>query len=174
MLKPLIVYYSRTGGTRNVAEEIVHATGWDLDPIVDPTARAGILGYLHCGLDAVTGRHPPIEAPRLDPRLYPLVLIGTPIWNASVSAPVRAYLAQNRHRLPSVAFFATCGGSGTGRAFRQMEQLVGKAPIATLALTENQISDGEHLPLIKRFIDQVRLVEPRSVMPEPPRPSMSH
>ncbi len=166
MFNPLVVYYSRTGTTRNVADALVHETGWDCDPIVDPTFRAGLFGYLRSGFDAIAHRPVPLEPPRLDPSPYPLIVIGTPIWNASVSAPVRTYLIQHARSLPAVAFFATCGGQGSRRAFAQMAELAGKPPVATLALTERQIARAEHLPLLRRFIEELQHTAP----PRRPRP----
>jgi menaquinone-dependent protoporphyrinogen IX oxidase len=155
MFKPLIVYYSRTGVTQNVARTIAHETGWDHDPIIDSIERKGVVGYLRAGWDAMASHLTPLEAPLIDPKDRPLVVLGTPIWNASISPAVRTYLDQHGRRLRAVAFFVTSGGTSGQRALRQMEELAHKPPLATLVITEREIARALHLPLIRRFISEL-------------------
>ncbi len=68
-------------------------------------------------------------------------MIGTPVWFWRLSSPVRSWLAQHRPQR-RVAFFCTMGGSGAQRVFATMAALLGKPPVATLALTEAQIARG--------------------------------
>jgi hypothetical protein len=44
MTDVLVVYFSRTGYTRRMAEEIARTIGADLEEIRDPTKRSGLLG----------------------------------------------------------------------------------------------------------------------------------
>lgn len=172
--RTLVVYYSRSGHTKRVAEQIAGALGADLEAIVDPTRRSGVLGYLRSGFEALFDRPVELAPSRLSPASYQLIVIGTPIWNMSVSSPVRAYLLRHRNVLPNVAMFCTCGGSGSDRVFGQMERLCGKHPIATLRLREGEV-DGAG-PAVERFVSQIRAALPpepavRAPAPEPPRPA---
>ncbi len=45
-MKVLIVYYSRSGQTRNIAEVIAKKLGAELEEIVDHRNRKGLLGFL--------------------------------------------------------------------------------------------------------------------------------
>jgi flavodoxin len=136
VMRTLVVYYSRTGTTRELATAIAQALGADVEEIVDPTPRAGLLGYLASGFDSVTQREAPIRPRARDPRDYDLVVVGTPVWAGNMSSPVRAYLAAARGRLPAAAFFCTMGGRGSERAFLEMEKLSGARPAAVLAMRE--------------------------------------
>ncbi len=138
----LVVYYTRTGTTQQLARWISAALDADLDRIVDKTKRSGVLGYLRSGWEAGLQRIVPIEPPVRDPTQYDLVVVGTPIWNASVSSPVRSYLEAHRNELRTVAFFCTCGGRGDKRAFSQMADLAGVQPIATLTVRQATIEDS--------------------------------
>jgi hypothetical protein len=50
-----------------------------------------------------------------------------------------------------VGFFCTMGGSGSERVFATMADLVGKAPQATLALTEKEVA-GDHRGKLAAFV----------------------
>ena len=139
----LVVYYSRTGTTREVARAIRDELGADVERIADRKRRRGVAGYLQAGFDALRQRSAVIGPMNTDPGDYDLVIVGTPIWNASVTPAVRAYLEANRERLRRVAFFCTASGVGRARVFRQMEAICGKAPLATLMVTADEVRDGD-------------------------------
>lgn len=101
--------------------------------------RSQQLGDLRSGYDAARLRRIPIGPTVHDPSTYGLVIIGTPIWNNSVSGPVRSYLHRHRAALHDVAFFCTCGGRGGARAFAEMSKVCGGAPIATLVVRERDV-----------------------------------
>lgn len=153
--KILVVYYSRTDHTRRVAEEIAATLRADVEEIVDPENRLGLLGYLRSGRQAFFGQEADIREPLKDPAGYDLVIVGTPVWNWSLSAPVRAYLTRRQQRLarPPVAFFLTEGGSGEQRVFGQMEELTGKAPLDVMAVREAEIANGRYHDKIRSFAE---------------------
>ena len=132
--KILVVFYSRTGMVRRVADVIAEELSADLEEIIDTRNRRGPFGLLSAARAAVLRRGALIVAPRHDPADYDLVVIGTPVWAWSVSAPARAYLALQRGRLPEVAFFAVARRLGAGRTLKQMARLSGKEPLGSLAM----------------------------------------
>jgi hypothetical protein len=84
-------------------------------------------------------------------------VIGTPVWAWSVSSPVRAYLAANKDRLPDVAFFCTLGGNGSDTAFAQMQEIVGKPPRATCAITAREVASGREGQQLAAFAGALRV-----------------
>jgi hypothetical protein len=83
-------------------------------------SRAGITGYLSAGRDASTKKLTDIDEVKFDPASYDLVIVGTPVWASTLSAPVRTYLTKLKERFNRIAFYCTCGG-GKGTAFEEME-----------------------------------------------------
>ncbi len=165
MSKVLVVYYSRSGNTRQVAEAVATAFDADIEAIVDKHPRHGLLGYLRSGLEATLHSLADIEPPKHDPLEYDLVVLGTPIWDASLSAPMRTFLTQQRGRFRGeVAFFCTCGSSGGERVLRQMTMLT-RDPAATLVLREAELHGDGLAPKIERFVR-----EAREMRVEPPQP----
>jgi flavodoxin len=156
MPRVLVVYYSRTGTTKRVAAQIAGALSADLEQIVDRTPRIGLVGYLRSGFEATFGRRTRVDAPKSESGLYDLVIVGSPVWNASLSSPVRTYLGDNRGRLKDVAFFCTCGGRGGERVLEQMAAIVGKKPIATLILREAAVLHTNAGRDLERFEGDVR------------------
>jgi flavodoxin len=159
MKKTLIVYHSRTGHTRRVAEALAQRLDADLDEIRIVQPLDGIAGYVMCAIEAAAGLAPALRPGTRDPAAYELVVVGTPVWFWSLSSPVRSWLES--HRLTRrVAFFCTMGGSGSGRAFAMMTELAGKAPVATLAFTERQI-DAPYETELDAFTRRVQAGPPR-------------
>lgn len=147
--KTLVVYYSRSGYTRRVAEQVARAARADLLPI-GGGKRAGMLGYLRCVLEAWLHLPARITPTRL-PGQYDLVVIGTPVWCWNMSSPVRAYLARHQNQFKRVAFFCTYGGAGAPKVFADMQALSGRQAVATLGLSDAQIQNAETVGEVAQF-----------------------
>jgi flavodoxin len=154
--KTLLVYYSRTGTTRLVAEAISATLPCDVEEIEDTRNRQGLFGYLRSGFDGFFRKLTTLKALRYDPSLYDVVIVGTPVWDASVSAPVRTYLSLNKGRFKKIAFFCTFGGSGGRRALRQMSEACGLGPIDVLDIREAEVRCGEHTGRVHTFVASLR------------------
>jgi flavodoxin len=150
-VKTLVVYYSRTETTAELARAIAEATGAELEPLVDTVSRAGGRGFLRSLRDALSRRPTTIEPLHVDPAAYDLVVVGTPDWGGSVSAPVRTFLADNRGRLPTVAFFLTDGSADHEKVFREMAELAGCEPVARLGLPHDDVKRGEYADRVAAF-----------------------
>ena len=164
----LIVYYSRSGTTRQLVQALSADLQCDIEEIVETKSRSGVLGYLRSVIEARRQR-PSITVARAikDPSLYDLIILGTPVWAWSVSSPVRAYMMANRTRFAAVAFFCTCGGSGSDSAFAQMQQLAGKAPRGRLFFTARQVVKHRLEPRLTEFLKM--LASPEAGMTSPPQ-----
>ena len=155
--KTLLVYYSRTGTVRSVAQTMSRMLACDVEELIDTKNRFGVSGYLGAALDAGFHRLTTLKSMVHDPRNYDLVIVGTPVWNASVSAPVRTYLTLNKGCFKNVAFFCTFGGSGARRAFRQMGEICGKRPIRSLEIREAEVKRGRHFDHVRAFVNDLTL-----------------
>jgi len=166
----LVVYYSLSGTTRVLGDLVAAALDADVEELHDVRERKGARGWVRSIVEATFGRPAAIQPQRRDPRHYDLVVIGTPVWNARISSPVRAWIEQNVTGLPSVALFATMGGRGGDRALAQMTSLLGKPPHATLLATNDQVWEGATVEQVAAFVRTI--VQSPPTRP-PPRPSVS-
>ena len=149
--KILVVFYSRSGTTRRVAQALAEAPKCDLEEITEPKPRAGFLGYLRSLLEARRKRPSIIASNKHDVSSYDLVVIGTPVWAWSLSSPVRAYLITTAGQLPDVAFFCTLGGNGSESTSAQMTAIAGKQPRAVCAITEREVLSRKHFGRLSAF-----------------------
>jgi flavodoxin len=149
-MKTLVVYYSRTGTTKKVAEEIARKLKADEEEILDTVNRNGIWGWLKSGREGMKRLHTKLKRPKLNPADYDLVIIGTPIW-VSVSSPVRTYLAAYKGKFKKVAFFCTMGSSGDEKAFKDMGEIVAKDPLATLTVLSKEVKNNDFQDKLEKF-----------------------
>ena len=143
-MKPIaVVYYSRTGNTQTVAQELARRLSADVYAIQDVHSRRGVFGFLRAVFDALHQREVRIVAPEITFARYRAVVIATPVWASNVSAPLRTWLKRHAASLPDVAFVCTYGGSGAQGVLKDLADLAGKAPVAELALRDAEIRLGK-------------------------------
>ncbi len=156
-MKPriLLAYYSMTGHTREIAQELRASLQADLEEIREPHPRRGLTGVFRALVDAVLRREPPIGMPGHDPAAYDLLAIGGPVWAGRMASPLRSYARQLAGRAPRVAFFCTEGGRGAEQAFDDLGRLCGKEPAATLVVDARHLPPRLHQDSLQRFVAEL-------------------
>ncbi len=154
-MKTLVVYYSRTGVTRKVAELIVKELNCDFEEIVDTKDRSGVKGFMSGGNDATLKKLAIIKNIKVDPKSYDLVIIGTPVWAFTMTPAIRTYITNNKDMLKNVALFCTVGGLGGKKTLREMEDLINKKPVSTLELLTKDMTKGDYAAKIRSFIEEL-------------------
>ncbi len=144
MSKILIVYYSRTGVTKKVAELLREKMDCDIEEIISVKDRSGIMGYMFSGKEATMKTPAEIKPAVKNPADYDLVILGTPVWAWNISSPMRAYLLQNKEKFKKIAGFCTMGGDGDKQSFSEITNICGKELVAKLALKTKEVQ-GEDL-----------------------------
>ena len=135
-VKSLVVYYSRTGVTKFVAQTIAAELGSDIEEVVDMKNRAGKLGWMLAGRDGMQGKETQIAPATKKPADYDLVIVGTPIWAWSPAAAIRTYLGKNSLSGKKVALFFTLD-SGLRQAVEKTKALAPGADfVGELALVK--------------------------------------
>lgn len=138
-MKTLILFYSRTGTTKKVAEKIATILKADIEEVSDSINRSGIRGYLIAGKEAVSKKIITINPIINNISDYDLVIIGTPVWAWTMSSPIRSLITEQKENFKQVAFFCTQGGEGNQGALSDMIKLSNKEPIATLSLLTKKV-----------------------------------
>ena len=155
-MKVLVAYYSLTGNTRVLAQELGHGLGARVEEIRDARLRGKIGTVLRALIDNLLKRDTALATPQHDPADYDVVLIGGPVWGRRIAPPVRAYARHYGARAPRVGFFCTLGGEGAPVAFAELQAACGQAPTATLDVDAMHLPPLLHADAAQRFIDQVR------------------
>lgn len=161
-MQTAILYYSRTGVTRTVAEALATKLDAELMEIRCPRYRPGALRYLRAGYDSVKGNLPQIEMPPLVTKGLGLLVIGGPVWTSHPALPLRSFLAQAGNLPPRIGLFLTYGGhSDSELAFAEMASGLPNPAEACIALTAADIGDGSYLAALEAFAAQ--LMHPASM-----------
>lgn len=150
MPKALVVFYSKGGTTKKLAQELAKCLKADIDEIIDKKGRGGPIGFLTAGRDAMKGRETEIES-KLSPEKYGLVAVGTPVWGGSLTPAVRTYL--KKHKFKKAAFFCTCGGA-QNKTFGEMEKISGK-PVSVLEVKASELGSEKTRERVRRFCAEI-------------------
>ncbi|MDO9536040.1 MAG: flavodoxin [Bacillota bacterium] len=151
-MKKLIVYYTRTGITAEVARLLNKELGGELEEIKDTRNRKGVLAYLQSAMEAALKKQAKILKTKNDPGEYDLVVVGTPVWSHNMSTPVRAYLEENKTSFKNTVFFATCGSTGASKTLRDMENICGKKARPLLEIKKTDMKSGKYQEKVKQFV----------------------
>lgn len=123
-MKTLVVFYSLEGNTKYIAEIIAKQLQADLLELKPkreyPTQ--GFKKYFCGGKSALFRECPELTNREVDLGVYQNIIIGTPIWAESYSAPIRSFLKRNQFENKKVALFACHAGGGTEKCFAQLKR----------------------------------------------------
>jgi hypothetical protein len=168
-VKILVVFYSRTGSTRKVAEELSARCGGDLEEIRDAAPRFGLIrGWWRSIREVRRRAETSILPARLSPATYDLVVLGSPVWASSMSSPLRTWLNRHRHELKTIAAYVTQNGRGGERALAQIGDLCGTTPVATAIINARDIASDACKREVDRFVDVLAAHRAPSPKPAPP------
>ncbi|MEA2036667.1 MAG: flavodoxin [Nanoarchaeota archaeon] len=155
-MKCLVVYYSRTGVTKEVGDKIANSLGCDVEEVKSAKNRKGVIGYLLSGKEAMKKTPANIEKVKKDSASYDMVIVGTPVWAWNMSSPIRMYLRVNKDRIKKVAFFCTQGGSGAEKTFLEMGKIIGSNPVATLDLKTVEVKKEDYSSKVNEFTSKFK------------------
>ena len=156
MSNVLVIYFSRSGATKNAALQLARELGADTEEITEDRSRAGILGWIRSGYEASFGKAPQIRSAIRDPAQYEMVVLATPTWNASPCSPMVAFVRRHRASLKNVAFLCTYGGRGRDQVFARLSEETGKEPAAVLAIPRAQLESGAAKLKIVSFAQRLK------------------
>lgn len=116
--KSLVLYYSQTGATKAVAEELQKQLGCDIDSIVAVNPYDGDYGqtiarWMQEKKDSMKVEVKPISV-NIDE--YDTIFLGFPIWGGTYALPMASFLSDNKLYGKNVVTFATFGSGGIEKA----------------------------------------------------------
>ena len=129
--KVLVVYYSRSGNTREVASQIHQALGGDITEIqtVNPYPSDYKETTTQAKQELESGYKPPITTKIADIASYDVVFVGSPNWWGTIATPVMTFLSEHDLSGKTIAPFITHEGSALGRSAADIGKLCPKATI---------------------------------------------
>ena len=119
--KVLIVYYSLSGNTRDLAEKIQQQTNADLYEIkTKEELPSGVSLYSSIKKQVKSGNYPELQGEFPDFESYDLIFVGAPVWWYTVATPVLSFLEKADFKNKYVVPFST-QGSNPGTFFEDFE-----------------------------------------------------
>ncbi len=123
-MKSIVVFYSLEGNTRLIAQAIAEATGaalLELRPKRE-IPKKGFGKFFYGGKSVMLHEQPELQNEFPDFAEYDTVLIGTPIWAGSFSAPVNTFLKTQSLVGKKIALFACHKGGGANKCFENLKK----------------------------------------------------
>ncbi len=156
MEKILIVFYSRTGTVRQVAQLLAVQSGWALAEVGDLRPRAGFPGDARCVLENILHLRASYryEGPALED--FEHVIVIAPVWVGRLAAPMRTFLADQLPFPARLSVVCVMAAHGAFSAIEQIARLTSTLPAPVLALLQRDVASGLSQDEVSGFIDQVR------------------
>lgn len=145
-MKILVVYYSWSGNTGIVANQIKEITGADIFEIelVEPFSTDYSTVAQEYREDNRTGTIRKLKKTVENLSSYDVIFIGAPIWGGTRALPMKSFLHEHDLNGKTVVPFTTHGGGGAGSCFSDMKKEAPKANFLDgLSLTGSQANNSK-------------------------------
>lgn len=158
MRKRIVVYYSLTGNTKEVAEVVADKLGADIVILktVKPIPKSEGKKFMIGGMQAMFGMKPAIENITTTFSKYDEVILGTPIWAGKNAPAINTFLKDRTIREKVTGVF-TCSAGGDND--KCMEVLKKKLPnlrcSVALADRNNEVAKDNEAKTL-RFVEEVQ------------------
>ena len=132
--KSLVLYYSQTGTTKTVAEELQKDLGADIEQIEVELPYDGTYEETigRCQKEMETGELPALKPLKADISRYDTIYLGYPVWFGTCASPVTALVGQQKFEGKTVIPFCTFGSGGLNATVADLRK----------ALPEADVKDG--------------------------------
>lgn len=136
-MQTLVIYYSRTGNTKFVAEKIADQLNAEASEVLDKKSRKGRLAFVTGGYESKRKKLTEIEISKTIDN-YDLVIIGSPVWADGITPAIRTFIKKNDFSDKQVAIFVTLKGDNPEKALENMkEAILPNIPIGELGITDD-------------------------------------
>ena len=124
-MKTLVVYYSKSGNTKKVAEALIQKLGCDSAELeYDETAKS------------ISGG--------ADPSGYERVVLLSPIWAFSLAEPMKLYLHEHGKQIQAYSLIVTCMGLGLWGSVKNCVKATGKRPEKAMKIRSKLVLAGDY------------------------------
>lgn len=129
--KTLVLYYSQTGTTKAVAEELQKRVGADIEQIDIELPYNGTYDETiqRCQKEMESGELPVLKPLKSDISKYDTIYLGYPVWFGTCASPVLALVEQQKFEGKTIIPFCTFGSGGLNSTTAILRQALPKAKI---------------------------------------------
>ena len=156
--KVLVTYFSRSGNTREVAQQIQKIMGGDIFEIqtVTPYPREYDAVTKQAKQELEAGVKPPIQSKVANIKEYDIVFVGSPNWWNTIAPPVMTFLSEHDLSGKTIVPFITHAGSGMGRSAADIKKLAPQATVRDgLALWGRDVKSSQEQ--VAKWLQELKL-----------------
>lgn len=130
--KQLILYYSQTGATRTVAQELQKMLDADIEAIELESPYSGTYAETieRVGKERKSGNLPKLTPLKADLSKYDVIYLGYPIWFGTYALPIASLVKEHQLEGKKIVPFCTFGSGGLEPAIADLKKALPKAQIA--------------------------------------------
>ena len=122
-MKTLVVYYSKTGNTKKVAEAVIESKNCDFDEL-QYDEKTKMAHY------------------KRDPSDYAHIILLSPVWAFSLAEPMKQYITKNKSNIKQYDLIVTCGGWGLRGCIKNCLSVIGRLPDNSLKFRSKSVKQG--------------------------------
>ncbi len=142
-MKAVVVYYTRFGHNKAIAETVARELGADLRRIETPREH----GYAVMGFCSFFDIRMAIRPMDFDLKGVELVVLCCPVWAGKPAPPARAFLADARLEGRRLAVCFSSGGGSSARARDKVRHLLAGRNVNLVACGDVTIGPGDEAAL---------------------------
>ncbi len=131
MKKSLVIYYSQTGATQQVAQEFAQLLDADTLRIEVQQPYNGTYEETidRCLKEKESNELPTLEVLNIDLTQYETIFLGYPIWFGTYAPPIATLVKENDFAGKKIVPFCTFGSGGLGASINNLKAALPKAEI---------------------------------------------
>lgn len=159
-LKILVAYYSNSGNTHTLAQQIQKATNADIFRIeVKTPYPSDYQGLLNKAKEEITNNEKPaLKTILQNLAQYDIIFIGSPNWWGTIAPPVTSFLSKGNFSGKTIVTFVTYGGSGMAKCESDVKKLCPGAKILDgLAINGSHVQNAT--PRIQKWLNEIGVIQ---------------
>lgn len=131
--KIIITYYSHSGNTKYLAEQIQKEIGGEIEEIIPVNPYPNDYNEVVeiAKIEKAQNIMPELTPFSKNLSDYDTIFVGTPVWWYTMSSPVRTFLAKNNFEGKTIVPFCTHGGGGASSTYTDMKTYAPNADVKT-------------------------------------------
>ena len=132
--KTLVLYYSLTGTTESVAQELQKALNADMESIEMETPYTGSYEEVvkQVGKEREAGELPKLLPLNADLAQYDTIFLGYPIWYGTYALPIHTLVKNHDFAGKKIVTFCTFGSGGLEPAIADLKQALPQAEVSEI------------------------------------------
>lgn len=146
-MKTIVVFYSNRGNNKYLSKRIKEKIGSEIFEILE-VKKSSSLGLF---MFIILRKKAKLKETNIDLSKYDHIIFAAPIWASGIAMPLLNFIEKEKGKIKSYSFATLCLGTPRveEKAKKQISTLIGKDPVAIIALKYNDVLPEKEKNTIK-------------------------